>query len=52
MVEKVWKTDVHDLQGVYEALGGVRDRLKTWIRVEFGSVRKQLKNYEKGLRGS
>ena len=49
MVEESRQTNVHDLQGVYEALGGVRDRLKIWSREEFGSVRKQLKNLRQRL---
>ena len=43
VVEEAWQVDVPNLQGVYDALGGVRGKLQRWSKDEFGSVKKQLK---------
>jgi hypothetical protein len=43
VVEEAWHAGGNNLQEVYNALGSVRQRLKTWSIAEFGSVKKQLK---------
>ena len=43
VVAEAWQVDTNNLQGIYDALGGVSDRLKSWSSSEFCSVKKQLK---------
>lgn len=38
VVEESWHVDTSNPQGICDALGGVRERLKSWSKFEFGSV--------------
>jgi hypothetical protein len=49
VVEEAWHAGGNNLQEVYNALGSVRQRLKTWSIAEFGSVKKQLKKLRERL---
>ena len=48
-VEDAWVPTSGSLQEVSDALGGVRDRLRSWSREEFGFVKKQLKSMRQRL---
>jgi hypothetical protein len=49
VVEEAWRAGGSNLQQVYDALGDVRNRLRSWSREEFGSVKKQLITMRKRL---
>ncbi|KAK1684139.1 hypothetical protein QYE76_044987 [Lolium multiflorum] len=43
IVEDAWQAGESSLQGVYDALSAVRQKLRVWSTTEFGSVKKHLK---------